>query len=57
VTVMPQFADVDKIYRLARYQGGVPSQEVLHLMPFWVLGVAAFFGGFGLTSKTIRRST
>lgn len=57
VTVMPQFADVDKVYRLAVYEGKAPSQKVLHLLPFSVLSAAAFIGGYGLTSKKIRRST
>ncbi len=57
VTVMPQFADVDKVYRLAVYEGKAPSQKVLHLLPFSVLSAAAFVGGYGLTSKKIRRST
>ncbi|MGD9367380.1 MAG: DUF2162 domain-containing protein [Desulfobacteraceae bacterium] len=57
VTVMPQFADVDKIYRLAMYQGKTPSQEVVHLVPFSMLTAAAFVGGYGFKSLKIRRIT
>jgi predicted transporter len=57
VTVMPRFADMDKVYRLAAYEGKAPSQKVLHLLPFSILGAAACIGGYGLTSKKIRRST
>lgn len=57
VTVMPQFADVDKIYRLAMYQGKTPSQKVVHLVPLSILTAAAFVGGYGFKSKSIRRTT
>lgn len=57
VTVMPQFADVDKIYRLAMYQGKTPSQKVVHLVPFSILTAAAFVGGYGFKSKKIRSTT
>lgn len=57
VTVMPQFADVDKIYRLALYQGQTQAQKVVHLLPLCVLVAAAFAGGFGFKTKTIRRTT
>ncbi|MGD8835731.1 MAG: DUF2162 domain-containing protein [Desulfobacteraceae bacterium] len=54
VTVLPQFADVDKIYRLAMYQGQKPSQERVHLVPFSILTATAFVGGYGFKSKKIR---
>lgn len=54
VTVMPRFADVDKIYRLAMYQLKTPSQKVVRLIPFSVLTAAAFVGGYGFKSKKIR---
>lgn len=57
VTVLPQFADVDKIYRLAMYQGQKPSQETIHLVPFSILTAVAFVGGYGFKSKKIRRIT
>jgi predicted transporter len=54
VTVMPQFADVEKIYRLAMYKGNMPSQKVVHFVSFAVLAGAAFIGGYGLKSRKIR---
>jgi predicted transporter len=47
VTVMPQFADVEKIYRLALYQGRRHSHEVQYILPFSILVAVAFAGGFG----------
>jgi predicted transporter len=55
VTVMPQFADVEKIYRLAMYQGQTHSQEVLHIVLISILTAAAFLGGYGFKSIKIRR--
>ncbi len=55
VTVMPRFSDMDKIYRLAMYQGQAHSQPVSHLTLFSILSLAAFAGGFALKLKTIRR--
>lgn len=57
VTVVPQFADVEKIYRLARYQGRMHSQQVLHPVLFSILTAAAFVGGYGFKSKKIRNIT
>jgi predicted transporter len=57
VTVMPQFADVDKIYRLALHQAGTASRGVLHRVPFAVLATMAFFGGYGFRLKQIRSKT
>jgi predicted transporter len=54
VTVLPQFADVDNIYRLAMYPVETPSQKVVHLVPFFILTAAAFIGGYGFTSTKIR---
>lgn len=56
VTVIPQFADMEKIYRLAMYQGQTYSQEAIHLVPFSILTAAAFVGGYGFKSKKIRRT-
>jgi predicted transporter len=55
VTVMPQFADVEKVYRLALYQGQTHSQEVLHIVLIYILTAAAFVGGYGFKSIKIRR--
>ncbi len=57
VTVMPQFADMDKVYRLAMYQGKTPSQKVIHLVPFSILSATAFVGGYGFKSRKIRSIT
>jgi predicted transporter len=54
VTVMPQFADIEKVYRLAMYQGRVPSAKPLHMVPFSILSATAFLGGFGFTLKKTR---
>jgi predicted transporter len=54
VTVMPQFADVEKVYRLAMYQGRAHSAKLLHLVPFSILAATAFAGGYGFTIKKIR---
>ena len=57
MAVIPQFADVDKIYRLALYQGKTPVQKVVHLVPFSILTAVAFMGGYGLKLQKIRRIT
>jgi predicted transporter len=57
VTVMPQFADVEKIYRLAMYQGKTSSHKGGHLVPFSVLAAGAFACGYGLKSRKIRSLT
>jgi predicted transporter len=54
VTVMPQFADVENVYRLAVYQGRAHSTKPLHLVPFSILAATAFLGGYGFTTKKIR---
>ncbi len=54
VTVMPHFADIDKVYRMARYQAETRSQGTLYLIPFTLLAVMAFAAGFGFKSKQIR---
>lgn len=54
VTVLPRFADVDHIYRLAMYPVETPSQKVVHLVPFSILTATAFIGGYGFTSTKIR---
>jgi predicted transporter len=57
VTVMPQFADVEKIYRLALYQGETPPQKAVHLLPFSLLAASAFACGYGFMSKKMRSLT
>ncbi len=57
VAVMPQFDDVGRIYRLARYQGQASGPKIPYLLPFSVLIAVTFAGGFGFKSKIIRRKT
>jgi predicted transporter len=54
VSLMPQFADVDKIYRLALYEGHLPSPKGAFLLPFSILTAAAFIGGYGFKHQKIR---
>lgn len=57
MTVLPQFAEVDKVYRLASYQGQTPLKKVIHLVPFSLLTAAAFAYGYGVKLKKNRRIT
>jgi len=57
VTVMPQFSDVDKIYRMARYQGEPVDKKVLHILFPAGMVVAAFWGGYVFRLKQIRSAT
>ena len=54
VTIMPQFSDMENIYRLALHQGKPHSQKMTHLIPFSILTAAAFVGGYGATFRKIR---
>jgi predicted transporter len=54
VTVMPQFADMDKIYRMALYQPDTTVEKTQHLFLFLTWVAAAFFGGFGRMTFKIR---
>ncbi|MGD9950225.1 MAG: DUF2162 family putative transporter [Desulfobulbus sp.] len=56
MAVLPQFTDVDKIYRLARYQTPGQPQDLTALLPFLILSLLTFAAGFGLTHKKIRSS-
>ncbi len=56
VTVMPNFSDLDKVYRLAMYKGQNSSQEISHLVPFSIITCLAFAGGFSLKYNRITRS-
>lgn len=56
VAIMPQFADADKIYRMALYQPDTTVEQTPHLFLFLACVVSAFFVGFsGMTFK-IRRT-
>ena len=57
VTVMPQFADIDTIYRMAQYKGTKPAKEVVYRIPFIIFTVLAFVGGYSFRFKKIRSIT
>jgi predicted transporter len=54
VTVMPQFADLEKIYRLAMYKSQTQAQKVVHLLPLSILAATAFICGYGFKYRKIR---
>ena len=55
VTIMPQFADADKIYRMALYLPDTTAEQTPHQFLFLTWVAAAFFGGFGRMTLKIRR--
>jgi predicted transporter len=55
VTVMPQFAELDKVYRLASHAGDSPSVNAFHMIMLVGLAIAAFGAGYGITFVKIRR--
>lgn len=55
VTVMPQFAELDKVYRLASHAGDSPSVNGFHLIMMAAFAIAAFGAGYGVTFAKIRR--
>jgi predicted transporter len=55
VTVMPQFGDLDKVYRLASYPDDSPSHGVSQLILLISSAALAFGAGYGVTSIKIRR--
>ncbi|WP_448873700.1 DUF2162 family putative transporter [Desulfobulbus propionicus] len=56
MAVLPQFTDVDKIYRLARSQAPAQPRDLTTLVPLVALTLLTFLAGFGLTQKKIRSS-
>lgn len=56
VTVMPHFADIEKIYRMARYKSQGGAEAARHVIPFLILITLSFVGGLGFTSKKIRNT-
>jgi predicted transporter len=56
VTVMPNFSDLDKVYRLAMYKGKGQTSELIHLVPFSVITALTFFYGFADKLIKIKRS-
>lgn len=57
VTVMPPFADLDKVYRLACYHADTPAGDASAAILVAMLTAAAFALGCGITFKTIRRQS
>jgi predicted transporter len=54
VTVMPQFADLDKVYRMAGYHAKTQPQDTLAVALVLLLVAATFTVGYGTTIKKIR---
>ncbi|WP_459903612.1 DUF2162 domain-containing protein, partial [Desulfosarcina cetonica] len=54
VTVMPHFADLDKVYRMARYDAGQPSREIFQAVVLAVCIAGAFASGFFSTIRKTR---
>lgn len=54
MAILPQFADVDKIYRMAHYQAPGQQQDLSALLLLVVLTLLTFMAGFGRTRKKIR---
>ncbi len=55
VTVMPQFADMDRIYRMALYEGKPTDVEMLPVFMAIIFTAMAFFAGYGFRLRQIRR--
>ena len=56
MAILPQFTDVDKIYRLARYQPPAHPEDLTTLLPLALLTLFTFLAGFGRTHQQIRSS-
>ncbi|MBM9614821.1 DUF2162 domain-containing protein [Desulfobulbus rhabdoformis] len=56
MAVLPQFSDIDKIYRLAQYHVATHQQSLTSLAPVVVLTLLTFTAGFGHTFQKIRSS-
>ena len=54
VMVMPHFADLDSVYRMARYDAGQPPQEIFQAVGLAVCIAGAFASGFFSTIRKIR---
>ncbi|SDP41406.1 DUF2162 domain-containing protein [Desulforhopalus singaporensis] len=52
--IMPQFGDLDKIYRMACYRSDTLSADVAGAVNVTLLTAAAFLAGYSLTIKRIR---
>lgn len=56
MAILPQFTDVDTIYRMAHHQAPGQQQDLRALLPLMVLTVCTFMAGFGRTHQKIRSS-
>lgn len=54
VIVMPQFGDLDKIYRLAMYKGEKQMLNITHLFSLYAVIVISFIIGFAFMRRKIR---
>lgn len=57
VTIMPNFADLDRIYRLACNSSETNPLVIRQLSVVAVLGLLAFLAGFGAVYRKTRRTT
>jgi len=57
VIVMPQFGDLDKIYRMAQYKGENRMIDIKHTVSLYVLIAASFSVGFLLMRRKTGRSS
>ncbi|MBU1056043.1 MAG: DUF2162 domain-containing protein [Proteobacteria bacterium] len=55
VTIMPQFADVDKIYRLAMYQSDSAVGQTGQIFLYLIFITVLFLGGFAATTVKTKR--
>ncbi|MBW2010562.1 MAG: DUF2162 domain-containing protein [Deltaproteobacteria bacterium] len=57
VIIMPQFGDLDKIYRMAQYKGENRMMDIKHTVSLYVLIAASFNVGFLLMRRKTGRSS
>lgn len=55
IMIMPQFGDMDKIYRLATYQGQNKDVPLAHIWTLSVVVTVLFLAGFISSKSTMRR--
>nr|WP_320012181.1 DUF2162 family putative transporter [uncultured Desulfobulbus sp.] len=56
MAVLPQFSDIDKVYRLTQHHVANHQQSLTSLLPVVVLALFTFTAGFGHTLQQIRSS-
>lgn len=54
-TIMPQFAELDQIYRMASFKGDAQPVDIHGLVGVVLVSAAVFLAGYGYTNNTIRR--